>query len=40
MVHAADPGRVGQHGPELVMANCRRFEVHWQGVFRKSVVRP
>ncbi|MFD3658800.1 ATP-binding protein [Streptomyces sp. NPDC058620] len=32
---AADPGRVGQHGLELVMAVCRSIEVHREPVGKR-----
>ncbi|MGW5329374.1 ATP-binding protein [Streptomyces sp. NPDC004014] len=32
---AADPGRVGQHGPEIVMAVCRSIEVHREPVGKR-----
>ncbi|GGQ72772.1 hypothetical protein Saso_61710 [Streptomyces asoensis] len=35
MVHAPDPGRVSQHGLELVMAVCSHFEVHREPVGKR-----
>ncbi|MFF8908208.1 ATP-binding protein [Streptomyces olivaceoviridis] len=32
---AADPGRVGQHGLEIVMAVCQGFEVHREPVGKR-----
>jgi anti-sigma regulatory factor (Ser/Thr protein kinase) len=32
---APDPGRVGQHGLEIVMAVCRSFEVHREPVGKR-----
>ncbi|MFJ6820558.1 ATP-binding protein [Streptomyces niveus] len=32
---AADPGRVGQHGLEIVMAVCRSFEMHREPVGKR-----
>src|SRR4051794_17530340 len=32
VARAADPGRVGQHGLEIVMAVCQSFEVHREPV--------
>ncbi|MET9452482.1 ATP-binding protein [Streptomyces cinerochromogenes] len=34
---AADPGRVGQHGLEIVMALCRSFEMHREPVGKRIV---
>ncbi|MDL5199176.1 ATP-binding protein [Streptomyces sp. ALI-76-A] len=34
---AADPGRVGQHGLEIVMAVCQSFEVHREPVGKRMV---
>ncbi|MGQ5637807.1 MULTISPECIES: ATP-binding protein [unclassified Streptomyces] len=33
----ADPGRVGQHGLEIVMAVCRSFEMHREPVGKRIV---
>ncbi len=35
VVHAPDPGRVSQHGLELVMAVCSHFEVHREPVGKR-----
>ncbi|MEU2931151.1 ATP-binding protein [Streptomyces sp. NPDC007251] len=35
IAHAADPGRVGQHGLEIVMAVCRSFEMHREVVGKR-----
>ncbi|WP_318199361.1 ATP-binding protein [Streptomyces sp. SCL15-4] len=35
VARAADPGRVGQHGLEIVMAVCRSFEVHREPVGKR-----
>jgi anti-sigma regulatory factor (Ser/Thr protein kinase) len=34
---AADPGRVGQHGLEIVMAVCQSFEVHREPVGKRTI---
>jgi anti-sigma regulatory factor (Ser/Thr protein kinase) len=33
---AADPGRIGQHGLEIVMAVCQSFEVHREPVGKRT----
>ncbi|MEZ7007820.1 ATP-binding protein [Streptomyces sp. SCSIO 75703] len=33
---AADPGRVGRHGLEIVMAVCQSFEVHKEPVGKRT----
>ncbi|MER6977700.1 ATP-binding protein [Streptomyces carpinensis] len=35
IARAADPGRVGQHGLEIVMALCRSFEMHREPVGKR-----
>ncbi|MEU7358606.1 MULTISPECIES: ATP-binding protein [Streptomyces] len=35
VARAADPGRVGQHGLEIVMAVCQGFEVHREPVGKR-----
>ncbi|WP_299541711.1 ATP-binding protein [uncultured Streptomyces sp.] len=35
MARAADTGRIGQHGMEIVMAVCRSFEVHREPVGKR-----
>ncbi|MGW6541068.1 ATP-binding protein [Streptomyces sp. NPDC055051] len=35
LVMAPDPARIGQHGLEIVMALCRRFEVHREPVGKR-----
>jgi two-component sensor histidine kinase len=35
---AADPGRVGQHGLEIVMAVCHSYEVHREPVGKRTIV--
>ncbi|MFF4978497.1 ATP-binding protein [Streptomyces sp. NPDC001046] len=35
VAHAADPGRVGQHGLEIVVAVCRSFEMHREPVGKR-----
>ncbi|WP_443070645.1 ATP-binding protein [Streptomyces sp. SLBN-115] len=35
VAHAADPGRVGQHGLEIVTALCRSFEMHREPVGKR-----
>ncbi|MGW5330890.1 ATP-binding protein [Streptomyces sp. NPDC004014] len=35
IARAADPGRVGQHGLEIVMAVCRSFEMHREPVGKR-----
>ncbi|MFJ1973823.1 ATP-binding protein [Streptomyces sp. NPDC087903] len=35
VARAADPGRVGQHGLEIVMAVCQGFEVHQEPVGKR-----
>ncbi|MFF9135590.1 ATP-binding protein [Streptomyces sp. NPDC014776] len=37
VAQAADPGRVGQHGLEIVMALCRSFEMHREPVGKRIV---
>jgi len=37
VAQAADPGRVGQHGLEIVMAACRSFEMHREPVGKRIV---
>jgi hypothetical protein len=37
VAHATDPGRVGQHGLEIVMAVCRSFEMHREPVGKRIV---
>ncbi|MFF9607885.1 ATP-binding protein [Streptomyces sp. NPDC014684] len=37
IARAADPGRVGQHGLEIVMAVCRSFEMHREPVGKRIV---
>jgi hypothetical protein len=37
VAQAADPGRVGQHGLEIVMAVCQDFEVHREPVGKRPV---
>ncbi|MFJ2304141.1 ATP-binding protein [Streptomyces sp. NPDC087787] len=39
VARAADPGRVGQHGLEIVMAVVERFEVRREPVGKRVVVR-
>nr|WP_221350986.1 ATP-binding protein [Streptomyces sp. REN17] len=39
MARASDPGRVGQHGLEIVMAVCEGFEVQRQPVGKQITVR-
>jgi len=34
---APDPGRVGEHGLEMVMAACRSFEMHRAPVGKRTV---
>jgi anti-sigma regulatory factor (Ser/Thr protein kinase) len=34
---AADPGRVGQHGLEIVMAVCQSYEVHREPVGKRTI---
>ncbi|WP_367573369.1 ATP-binding protein [Streptomyces griseoaurantiacus] len=34
---AADPGRVGQHGLEIVMAVCHSYEVHREPVGKRTI---
>ncbi|MET9443762.1 ATP-binding protein [Streptomyces sp. NPDC006610] len=36
VARAADPGRVGQHGLEIVMAVCQSFEVHREPVGKRT----
>jgi anti-sigma regulatory factor (Ser/Thr protein kinase) len=36
VARAADPGRVGQHGLEIVMAVCQSFEVHMEPVGKRT----
>ncbi|MFJ4521979.1 ATP-binding protein [Streptomyces sp. NPDC088810] len=36
VARAADPGRVGQHGLEIVMAVCQGFEVHREPVGKRT----
>ncbi|MEU6593951.1 ATP-binding protein [Streptomyces sp. NPDC046881] len=36
VARAADPGRVGQYGQEIVMAVCRGFEVHREPVGKRT----
>ncbi|MBM7173161.1 ATP-binding protein [Streptomyces sp. G44] len=36
VARAADPGRVGQHGLEIVMAVCQSFEVHRESVGKRT----
>ncbi|MEU3661303.1 ATP-binding protein [Streptomyces sp. NPDC032940] len=33
---ASDPGRIGRHGLEIVMAVCQRFEVHREPVGKRT----
>ncbi|MFE1754093.1 ATP-binding protein [Streptomyces anandii] len=35
VARAADPGRVGQHGLEIIMAVCQSFEVHREPVGKR-----
>lgn len=35
VVQAADPGRVGQHGLEIVVAVCRSFQMHREPVGKR-----
>nr|WP_181411947.1 ATP-binding protein [Streptomyces sp. F2] len=35
VAQAADPGRVGQHGLEIVVAVCRSFEMHREPVGKR-----
>ncbi|WP_424883212.1 ATP-binding protein [Streptomyces sp. SLBN-8D4] len=35
VARAADPGRIGQHGLEIVMAVCQSFEVHREPVGKR-----
>jgi anti-sigma regulatory factor (Ser/Thr protein kinase) len=35
VARAAEPGRVGQHGLEIVMAACQSFEVHQEPVGKR-----
>ncbi|MFI8186722.1 ATP-binding protein [Actinacidiphila glaucinigra] len=35
VARAVDPGRVGQHGLEIVMAVCRSFEMHREPVGKR-----
>lgn len=35
IARAADPGRVGQHGLEIIMAVCRSFEAHREPVGKR-----
>lgn len=37
VAQAADPGRVGQHGLEIVMAVCRSFGMHREPVGKRVV---
>ncbi|MGJ5751573.1 anti-sigma regulatory factor (Ser/Thr protein kinase) [Streptomyces puniciscabiei] len=37
VARAADPGRVGQHGLEIVLAVCQDFEVHREAVGKRTV---
>ncbi|WP_436842978.1 ATP-binding protein [Streptomyces collinus] len=37
IAQAADPGRVGQHGLEIVMAVCRSFAMHREPVGKRIV---
>jgi anti-sigma regulatory factor (Ser/Thr protein kinase) len=37
VARAADPGRVGQHGLEIVMAVSQSFEVHREPVGKRTV---
>jgi anti-sigma regulatory factor (Ser/Thr protein kinase) len=37
VARAADPGRVGQHGLEIVMAVCQSFELHREAVGKRTV---
>jgi hypothetical protein len=39
VARAADPGRVGQHGLEIVMAVVERFEVRREAVGKRIVAR-
>ncbi|MEU8954959.1 ATP-binding protein [Streptomyces sp. NPDC048518] len=36
VARAADPGRIGQHGLEIVMAVCQSFEVHREAVGKRT----
>ncbi|MGW0819322.1 ATP-binding protein [Streptomyces viridiviolaceus] len=36
VAEAADPGRVGRHGLEIVMAVCQSFEVHREAVGKRT----
>ncbi|MFH8562486.1 ATP-binding protein [Streptomyces sp. NPDC017988] len=36
VARAADPGRIGQHGLEIVMAVCHSFEVHREVVGKRT----
>lgn len=36
VARAADPGRVGQHGLEIVMAVCQSFQVHREPVGKRT----
>ncbi|MEU1280928.1 ATP-binding protein [Streptomyces sp. NPDC005805] len=38
-VHPADPGRIGQHGLEIVMALCEGFAVRREPVGKRITVR-
>nr|WP_208036438.1 ATP-binding protein [Streptomyces cyanogenus] len=38
VARAADPGRVGQHGLEIVMAVCQGFEVRREPVGKRTTV--
>ncbi|MGW3174488.1 ATP-binding protein [Streptomyces sp. NPDC001153] len=37
VAQAADPGRVGQHGLEIVVAVCQEIEVHREPVGKRTV---
>ncbi|MEU3550638.1 ATP-binding protein [Streptomyces longwoodensis] len=39
VTRAADPGRVGQHGPEIVMAVAQGYEVRMEPVGKRITVR-
>jgi anti-sigma regulatory factor (Ser/Thr protein kinase) len=39
VARAADPGRVGQHGLEIVMAVCQSFEAHREPVGKCIIAR-